>query len=147
MRFFAKGACLGLFAASLVLPAVWIQGGDDDVPRDILTKKNPVASSDAVLSKARKAYSDNCLQCHGESGKGDGPMAGMLKEKPADLSNSSMVAGLTDGEIFWSITNGREKVMPPFASKLTEEERWSLVCFLRDLSKTKPNNTPRSGRK
>jgi mono/diheme cytochrome c family protein len=109
------------------------------VPPDIRSGKNPLVSSDAVLAKAKKAYVENCLQCHGETGKGDGPMSGMLKERPADLSDPAIVGPMTDGEIFWAATKGRLPVMPAFESKLTNQERWSLVLFLRDLSKTKPN--------
>ncbi len=72
-------------------------------------------------------------------------MAGLLKEPPADLSNTGVVAKITDGELFWTLTKGKAPVMPPFESKLTEDERWGLIHFLRDLSKTKPNNTPQAG--
>jgi mono/diheme cytochrome c family protein len=109
------------------------------VPSAIRSGKNPVASSDAILAKAKKVYVENCLQCHGESGKGDGPMSGMLKERPADLSDPGIVGPMTDGEIFWAATKGRLPIMPAFESKLTNQERWSLVLFLRELSKTKPN--------
>jgi mono/diheme cytochrome c family protein len=147
MRPLAKGLWMGAVAAVLLLAVGRVRSEDEKIPKDILTKKNPLASSEAVLANAKKAYSDNCLQCHGESGKGDGPMSGMLKEKPADLSESKFVGGLTDGEIFWSMTKGREKIMPAFEAKLTENERWGLVVFVRSLSNTQPNNTPRSGRK
>ena len=109
------------------------------VPPDIRSGKNPLVSSEAVLTKAKKVYVENCLQCHGETGKGDGPMSGMLKERPADLSDEAIVGPMTDGEIFWAATKGRLPIMPAFESKLTNQERWSLVLFLRDLSKTKPN--------
>jgi hypothetical protein len=66
-------------------------------------------------------------------------MSGMLKERPADLSDKDIVGPMTDGEIFWAATKGRLPIMPAFESKLTNQERWSLVLFLRDLSKTKPN--------
>jgi mono/diheme cytochrome c family protein len=31
-------------------------------------------------------YTASCQVCHGETGKGDGPMAGVLKTKPTDLT-------------------------------------------------------------
>ena len=39
---------------------------------------------------------------------------------------------LRDGEIFYQITQGR-KPMPSFRNKLTEEQRWQLVIFVRSL--------------
>ena len=128
-------------AAALLALNVQLFSHGADVPKEVATKKNPVASSDAVLAKAKNAYEENCLMCHGETGKGDGPMAGMLKEKPPDVSDAKIMSEMSDGEIFWIITKG-VKPMPPFESKLSEEDRWSLVHLMRSMSKTKPNNTP-----
>ena len=140
MKKFAGGMILSLAAAALIGAAINVFS--HDVPKDIATKKNPVASSDAVLTKAKSNYEENCLMCHGETGKGDGPMAGMLKEKPPDVSDSKMMADMTDGEIFYMITKG-VKPMPPFETKISEEERWGMVHLMRSISKTKPNNTPK----
>ena len=136
----ARSMAVGFLLTALAL--VNFQAfSQDPTPKDIQTKKNPVASSDTVLAKAKTVYEENCLMCHGENGKGDGPMASMLKEKPTDLSDAKIIGEATDGDIFWFITKGK-KPMPPFETKLSEEERWSLVNLMRSLSKTKPNNTP-----
>src|SRR6266545_1983627 len=69
------------------------------------------------------------------------PKAGMLKEKPADLSDAKNMGEISDGEIFWMITKGEKSAgMPPFETKLSEDERWGLVSFMRSMSKSKPNN-------
>jgi|RhiMetdeSRZDD1v2_1073273.scaffolds.fasta_scaffold1338345_2 mono/diheme cytochrome c family protein len=138
----AKRAALGFLLTTLALVNFQAFSQDDKAPKDIQTKKNPVASSDEVLAKAKAAYEENCLMCHGEAGKGDGPMAGMLKEKPADISDAKILSEITDGEIFWLITKGK-KPMPPFETKLSEEDRWGLVNLMRAMSKTKPNTNPR----
>ncbi len=136
----------GAAGALLLLALLQASGQGIKVPPDILTGKNPVPSSDAVLAKGKDAFAKNCAQCHGMSGKGDGPMSGMLKEPPADLTDPGIVGPLTDGEIFWSITKGRPPIMPSFESKLSNQDRWALVDFLRDLSKTKPNTRPSKAR-
>src|SRR5213593_3005089 len=143
MTRFLKGVALGMAAALFLLnPKTYSR--DEKVPKDVATKKNPVESSDAVVAKAKSAYEENCLMCHGETGKGDGPMAGMLKEKPADLSDSKVMGELSDGEIFWMITKGEKSAgMPPFETKLSEDDRWGLVSLMRSMSKTKPNNSPK----
>ena len=137
----AKSLAVAFLLTALAIVIFQAFSQDDKAPKDIQTKKNPVASSDAVLAKAKTVYEENCLMCHGEAGKGDGPMASMLKEKPTDLSDANILGEATDGEIFWFITKGK-KPMPPFETKLSEEERWSLVHLMRSMSKTKPNNTP-----
>jgi len=40
---------------------------------------------------------------------------------------------MTDGELFWKITAGR-KPMPSFETKLSEDERWMLVDYIRTFS-------------
>lgn len=132
------------FCVAAVLLALASHGFSQEgsIPKEILTKKNPVAASDAVLAKAKSAFEENCAQCHGNTGKGDGPMAGMLQQKPADLSDSKIVGEMTDGQMYWYITKGYKPVMPPFENKLTDDERWGLVHLLRQLSNTKPNTTP-----
>jgi mono/diheme cytochrome c family protein len=40
---------------------------------------------------------------------------------------------MTDGELFWKISHGR-RPMPGFQNKLTEQERWELVDYIRTLS-------------
>ena len=137
----AKGMILFIAVAVLLVLNLQLFSHEGDVPKDILTKKNPVALSDAVLTKARSNYEENCLMCHGEKGKGDGPMAAMLKEKPAELDDAKNMGEMTDGEIYWTITKG-EKPMPPFETKLSEDDRWGLVHLMRNMSKTKPNTTP-----
>jgi mono/diheme cytochrome c family protein len=143
MKRAARSATLGLTFAALVFLQSQLFS-HEDVPKDVATKKNPVASSDSVLAKAKSLYEENCLMCHGETGKGDGPMAGMLKEKPADLSDPKVMGEMSDGELFWIITKGEKSAgMPDFEKKLSEEDRWSLVNLMRSMSNTKPNNSPK----
>lgn len=142
----AKNALRRILMVTCALALLWavhVFAQVVNVPPDILTGKNPLPMTEAVLARGRTAFTQNCVQCHGPTGKGDGPMAGMLKEPPADLSNGSVVGPLTDGEIFWVVTKGSPPAMPAFESKLANQERWSLVHFLRNLSKTKPNTQPR----
>ena len=144
MKRAARSATLGLTLAALVFLQSQLFSREDTVPKDVATKKNPIASSDSVLAKAKSAYEEKCQMCHGETGKGDGPMAGMLKEKPADLSDSKVMGELSDGEIFWMITKGEKSAgMPPFEATLSEDDRWGLVNLLRSMSNTKPNNSPK----
>jgi hypothetical protein len=56
-------------------------------------------------------YRTNCATCHGEEGKGDGPMADQLTAKPADLQ---MISQQNDGKFptdkIYQIIDGRETV-------------------------------------
>jgi len=103
------------------------------VPPTVKAQKNPLSPSEANLSAARQIYSDKCANCHGDTGKGDGSEAMMYDPLPADLTNAAHMHKLSDGEIFYQISEGR-KPMPSFKKKLTEEQRWQLVLLVRSFS-------------
>lgn len=44
------------------------------------------ALADDRIEQGRKAYSVYCASCHGQAGRGDGPVAGDLKVAPTDLT-------------------------------------------------------------
>lgn len=103
------------------------------VPIPERERKNPLSASEANLTAAKKIYSDKCANCHGEGGKGDGSDAMMYDPAPSDLTDAAKMNKRTDGEIYYQITEGR-KPMPSFKKKLTEEQRWQLVLFVRSLA-------------
>jgi mono/diheme cytochrome c family protein len=70
--------------------------------------------------------------CHGEAGKGDGPATKFMKPTPPDLTAPGGKARLTDGEIFYKISNGK-RPMPPMNRKLSETERWQVVLHVRTI--------------
>ena len=53
--------------------------------------------------------------------------------KPTNFTNTKLVDAMSDGEIFWKITNGR-KPMPSFKIRLTDEQRWELVNLIRSFA-------------
>jgi len=44
-----------------------------------------------------------------------------------------MMEEMTDGEIFYKISEGR-RPMPSFKKRLTEEQRWQLVNYVRTFA-------------
>ncbi|HTB91218.1 MAG TPA: cytochrome c [Candidatus Sulfotelmatobacter sp.] len=103
------------------------------VPLEDKLRKNPIASTDANLNAAKPVYNEYCANCHGDTGKGDGSDAMMYDPSPSDLTDAKHMNSLTDGEIFYQITQGR-KPMPSFRKKLTEGQRWQLVVLVRSFS-------------
>ncbi|HET9794357.1 MAG TPA: cytochrome c [Thermoanaerobaculia bacterium] len=76
-------------------------------------------------------YAKNCLSCHGDSGRGDGPSGLFLKQKPVDLRSGS-VRKMSDDELFSRITEGKPP-MPGFGNRLSAEDRRALVRYVREL--------------
>ena len=82
--------------------------------------------SSPSLQAGRAVFIQNCAQCHGEMGKGDGPSRAMMTPKeppPADFTDSKVMDGLSPFKAFNIITFGVERTAMPNFSSLTEEER------------------------
>jgi len=109
-------------------------------PEEAKELRNPVPPTEAALHAGKDLYLDKCAQCHGQGGKGDGPMAAMSAVQPGDFTDSHMSSEMTDGEIFWKISEGRPPMLS-FKKQLTEEQRWQLVDYLRSFA-PKPAKAP-----
>jgi len=128
-----------LFAALLLLICIllihWITQENKPwiVPPEYKSLKNPLTPSESNLHVARQIYADECAQCHGDRGKGDGPEARSHYPLPADLTDPKLLANTPDGEVFYQITEGR-RPMPSFKRRLTNDQRWQLVLLVRSFS-------------
>jgi len=121
-----------LFTFSIYL---WAHGMLDwKIPEESKKIKNPVNADGKSISRGKELYKMNCAICHGEKGKGDGPKAVELVEKPANFSDKNMMHMMTDGDIFYKISKGK-KPMPAWEDKLSENERWDLVNYIRTFAK------------
>lgn len=107
---------------------------DWPVPEAAKQMRNPVQPSAASLASARAIYMDKCANCHGDTGKGDGPDADSYYPHPASLADASRMDAKSDGELYYRITNGR-RPMPAFKKRLTDEQRWQLVILIRTFAK------------
>jgi putative copper export protein/mono/diheme cytochrome c family protein len=85
------------------------------------------------IAAGQRLFAQNCAVCHGPEGAGDGPAARSMLRPPADLQ-ASHTASHTAGDLFWWITAGIPAAgMPGFGDRLSEDDRWDLVNFLRAL--------------
>ena len=105
-------------------------------------KKNPLPATQANYSAAKPVYNEYCSNCHGDAGKGDGSDAMMYDPSPSDLTDAAHMNKLTDGEIYYQITQGR-KPMPSFRKKLRED--YSKYLDLIDLLPPAPAAPPAEG--
>ncbi|HBC78931.1 MAG TPA: cytochrome C [Bacteroidales bacterium] len=104
-----------------------------DVPANFKTMKNPVAKGDASNKAGLALYTKNCASCHGKTGLGDGVKARMLKEFPGDFSGA-FYQNQTDGEHFYKTKTGRGE-MPKYEGKLSDDEIWNIVNYMRTFKK------------
>ncbi|MEL0583884.1 MAG: c-type cytochrome [Candidatus Thiodiazotropha sp. (ex. Lucinoma kazani)] len=81
-------------------------------------------------------YMDKCAACHGRSGKGDGPLAGVLNLKPQDHTNSAAMNKHPNSHLIEVVTHGTpgKSLMPGWKDMLSEAEIKGVVSYLRLLS-------------
>ena len=84
------------------------------------------------IADGHALFARHCAVCHGPRGGGDGPAAATVHPRPPDLRAHHVLLH-TAGDLFWWITHGKPP-MPAFGDRLSPDERWSLVNYLRALS-------------
>lgn len=98
--------------------------------------KNPVVPAPLAIAEARDHFADHCATCHGNDGAGQTQInAGLYP--PAPDMRQAPTQQLSDGELFYIITNGvRFTAMPGWGGE--DEENWKLVLFIRHLPQLSP---------
>ena len=98
--------------------------------------------------EGRRLYVSYCQLCHGTGGKGDGPLAKVMKISPADLTTTvrsrsdTILTKIITGEGRQTIT-GRDRhnllsdAMPEWKDVFNESQITALIAYLRFLSRTK----------
>ena len=124
-----RGLALSFVFATTV---VFAQTSDWKAPPTAVNRPNPVPANPNTIALGQKLYVSNCMICHGQTGRGDGPGAAALEKKPADLG-ARIKAGETDGELFWKITEGRSPMLS-WKGSLTETQRWEIVNYIKTLA-------------
>jgi mono/diheme cytochrome c family protein len=100
--------------------------------------KNPHPITEASMAEAREHFVEHCSVCHGSTGRGDTLYGRNLYPKVPDLTQADSQQ-LTDGELFYIISNGvRFTGMPAFGGEDSPESIWALVSFIRRLPKLTP---------
>ena len=140
MRRFSSVTIAGLVLASIALmTAVTLGQGREGAAAgnpEAKKLKNPIAATSRSIAAGQQTFQKFCSFCHGADAKGDGPMA-PKDSHPPNLTDDVWTYGSTDGEIFAVISNGAgpKSEMKAFKSKLTAQEMWNVVNYLRSLAK------------
>jgi mono/diheme cytochrome c family protein len=83
------------------------------------------------LARGRQAYLSHCVDCHDQDGRGLN-RRDFNSTAPADLTDPEEYHhGISAEAIFSSIRNGTQEDMPAFKGRLSDEEIWNVVNFVR----------------
>ncbi|OYT18951.1 MAG: hypothetical protein CCU26_14170 [Nitrospira sp. UW-LDO-01] len=107
-------------------------------PDTFLTMTNPVTSTTDTLQEAKSLYENRCSKCHGTSGNGKGSATKDLEVKPRNYTDKALMETIPDGQLFWIICYGSDPEateMAGYKKKLSEEQMWSLVHYIRSFAR------------
>ncbi len=107
-------------AASVAAESAKAVRSDSGVSRD-----GPYGNNAWALSQGKQLFSAfNCVGCHSHGGGGMGP----------PLMDSAWIYGFEPANIYATIANGRPNGMPAFKSRITPQQTWELVAYVRSMS-------------
>ncbi|MBI4487881.1 MAG: c-type cytochrome [Deltaproteobacteria bacterium] len=99
------------------------------------------ANLDSLAAKGMDLFKKaGCPECHGESGRGDGPSAGTLTSggrptRPADLTRRPFKGGDRPDDIYRALAAGLDGTpMPSYRDALEGEEIWALAVYVTRLA-------------
>jgi mono/diheme cytochrome c family protein len=100
---------------------------------------NPVPPAAKSIAAGAQLYQKYCKACHGEDATGDGPLA-PKDVHPPNLRDAEWKYGASDGEIFVNIRDGigPKFDMKSWKSRMTTNEIWNVVNYLRSIGPAQP---------
>lgn len=114
----------------------------EESPEPPLQIGRPPSYEAASVARGKAVYvRERCASCHGESGRGDGAVAGALKDlrgrpvRPRDHTRGIYRSGFGRRDIYRAFSTGLDGTpMPALPPGVSEAERWDLTHYLVSLS-------------
>lgn len=133
-----------LLGGMLIVPALSVAEQhmmQPRVPADKLAEAraltSPLPDSAEIVEKGKALYTGKgaCVNCHGQTGGGDGPVAASLNPLPRNFQHHGFWRHRTEGEIFWVIKHGSPGTsMIGFGDQLTDEDIWAIMQYERTFA-------------
>ena len=122
-----------------VAGTVPVTGGELPIARETADRLiNPRTRTAESLNRGQWVYQTYCLVCHGEHGRGDGPVSvaggGPFVGVPSlvDPTRPRMSDGAIYGMVVEAQRMGRGS-MPRYGDKIHGNDRWDVVNYVRSL--------------
>jgi len=141
-RFFASG-----ISSQLPVPGTIARGDPyEDTPVNTGKKPGttnyvdtiPIPVTAELMARGQERFNIYCAACHGQAGDGKGTPTKFGMAVIADLHDSKArkVPQQSDGEIFYTITYGKN-LMQPYGPQIPINDRWAIIAYLRALQRSR----------
>jgi mono/diheme cytochrome c family protein len=127
----------GAMARGDQMPFAYSMDKTGDTTNYIASKQaqNPLPQlNPGEMKEAERLYLVNCGVCHGPKLDGNGPLYkdgnGPFSAKPATLVGDPKYQAMPEGQMFFSITYGKN-AMGSYASQITTKQRWMIIDYIK----------------
>ena len=103
------------------------------IPAKERDRKNPLPDDPEVAARGERLFASQCTMCHGAAGDGRGELVERLGLTVPDFSTADARSRRTDGELFYILGKGHGSMVAQ-EKRLTADERWSIVRYIRTLA-------------
>jgi hypothetical protein len=92
----------------------------------------PIPITARLMERGQQRFQINCSPCHGAQGDGNGITKRIGAMAVVANLHDKRIVEMADGEIFNTITYGKN-LMGPYGANVTVEDRWAIIVYLRAL--------------
>ena len=109
-------------------------------PDEYYSRPNPLEATEANVAAGEAIFNGpsnrvSCMTCHGATGEGNGKLSYQFDPRPRNFSCSDTIKGVPDGQLFWIIRFGSPGSSMPPHKRLSDEQIWQVVQYIRRLAK------------
>ena len=94
---------------------------------------NPLPVTAQLLTRGQQRFTIYCTPCHGATGEGNGITKKIGAMAVVTSLHDKRVVELPDGDIFNTISNGKQPLMGAYGPQIPVEDRWAIVAYVRAL--------------
>jgi mono/diheme cytochrome c family protein len=94
----------------------------------------PLALTGQLMERGQQRFNITCAMCHGPAAAGNGITKQYGLATVVSLQDDR-IRKMSDGEIFNTITNGKNTMMP-YGPNIMVADRWAIIAYLRALQRS-----------